>query len=99
MPPPHNGPISPPASEAAAIAPSPSARRPGATRAATIAIATGTTAPPPVACTPRAIATIVSPCDSATQADPAQNSSNAAAKTRPWPYVSATRPISGIATT
>ena len=38
-------------------------------------------------------------CESATQAEPAQNSSSAAAKTRPWPKLSATRPISGIATT
>ena len=38
-------------------------------------------------------------CDSATQAEPAQNSSRATAKTRPWPKVSATRPMSGIATT
>ncbi len=83
--PPHSGPSSPPASEAAAMAPRPSTRREGDAVAVTIAIATGTTPPPPIACTPRATEIMVRPSASATQADAAQKRSNAAAKTRACP--------------
>ena len=79
MAPPHSGPISAPPSEAAAIAPSPSSRRPRGSSPTTIAIATGTTAPPPTACNARAATSHSKVGATATSALPAMNSASAAA--------------------
>ena len=82
MAPPHNGPSSAPASEAAAIAPSPSMRRAGVSSSTTIAIATGTTAPPPTAWSARAITSHSNVGATATSALPSMNSTSAAPYTR-----------------
>ena len=77
--PPQSGPTSAPASDAAAIAPMPSARRPGGICPTTIAIATGTTAPPPTACRPLATTSHQKSGAAATSALPSMNTPSDAA--------------------
>ena len=77
--PPQSGPISAPASEAAAIAPRPSRRRCAGSSRITIAIATGTTAPPPTACSARDATSSSKVGESATSALPTMKTAIAAA--------------------
>jgi len=81
------------------MTPIPRPRRSAGIASATMAIATGTSAPPPTAWKPRASAIVVKSRDNATQAEPAMNTARDAAKTRPCPRRSETRPITGMAMT
>ena len=97
--PPQSGPTTPPASAAAPTSPSATPRRSRGNRSPAIAMDIGTSAPAPSAWNTRSPISHSKLGASATPADPAANAASAPTNRLRCPYMSDSRPISGIAAT